>query len=247
MLPKKTFMDCSALECVDFTDADTVKRMRESCFENCIHLWTIVLPPNLGFIEDCSFKACIGLEHIPIHKNVFSIGNFGFFGCTHLHSDVLHDGIKTIGNSTFANCTSLGKVINPASVGDVNPLCFQNCIKLEEVLLKKGSKVNVISTGTFKNCMKLETIKLWQRAQHIHKDASKNCLSLQEFNGSYVSHFHNYAFANCTNLCEVKLDIDNIFQITADMFFWCICPMLRLTFADDMEALLFQLPNNSLY
>ncbi len=95
--------------------------------------------------------------------------------------------------------------------------------------------------------MKLETIKLWRRVQHIHKDAFKNCLSFQEFNGSYVSHFHDYAIADCTNLCEVKLDIDNIFQITANMFFGCICPMLRLTFADDMEALLSQLPNNSLY
>jgi hypothetical protein len=104
-----------------------------------------------------------------------------------------------------------------------------------------------LSTCTFENCMKLETIKLWRRVQHIHKDAFKNCLSLQESNGSYVSHFNDYAFANCTNLCEVKLDIDNIFQITANTFFRCICPMLRLTFADDMEALLFQLPNNSLY
>jgi hypothetical protein len=49
-LPKKTFMDCFALHCVDFTGADKVKRMRESCFENCTHLQTIVLPPNLGFI-----------------------------------------------------------------------------------------------------------------------------------------------------------------------------------------------------
>jgi hypothetical protein len=55
-LPKQTFMDCSALECVDFTGADTIKRMRESCFQNCIHLRTIVLPPNLGFIDDSSFK-----------------------------------------------------------------------------------------------------------------------------------------------------------------------------------------------
>ena len=56
-LPKQTFLDCSALECVDFTGADKIKRMRESCFQNCIHLRTIVLPPNLGFIEDSSFKA----------------------------------------------------------------------------------------------------------------------------------------------------------------------------------------------
>ncbi len=79
-LPKKMFMDCSALECVNFTGADTIKRMRESCFENCIHLQTIVLPPNLRFIEDCSFKACIGLEHISIHKNVHSIGKFWLLG-----------------------------------------------------------------------------------------------------------------------------------------------------------------------
>jgi hypothetical protein len=37
-LPKNTFMDCFAIHCVDFTGADKVKRMRESCFENCIHL-----------------------------------------------------------------------------------------------------------------------------------------------------------------------------------------------------------------
>ncbi len=136
-LPKNTFMDCFALHGVDFTGADKVKRMRESCFENCIHLRTIVLPPNLGFIEDCSFKACIELEHITIHKNVRSIGNFGYFGCTNLRSVILQDGLKTIGNSAFANCTLLGKVVIPASIGDVNPLCFQNCMKLEKVLFKK--------------------------------------------------------------------------------------------------------------
>ena len=95
-LPKNTFMDCFALHGVDFTGADKVKRMRESCFENCIHLRTIVLLTNLGFIEDCSFKACIGLEHITIHKNVRSIGNFGFFGCTNLCSVILHDGLNSL-------------------------------------------------------------------------------------------------------------------------------------------------------
>jgi hypothetical protein len=207
-----------------------------------------VLPLNLGFIEDSSFKACIGLEHISIHKNVRSIGNFGFFRYTNLHSFILHDGIKTIGNSTFANCTSLGKVVIPASVGDVNPpQCFQNCIKLKEVLFKKGSKVNAICTGTFENCMKLKTIKLWWRVEHIHKDAFKNCLSLHEFNGPYVSHFHDYAYSNCTNLHEVKLDIGNELNISSDMFSGCIYQMLKLTFDDDMEALLSQLPNNPVY
>ncbi len=95
--------------------------------------------------------------------------------------------------------------------------------------------------------MKLETIKLWQRVQHIHKDAFKNCLPLQKFDGSYVSYFHDCAFANCTNLHEVNVDIDLIIQITADTFFGCIFPMLRLTFSDDMEVLLSQLPNRSLY
>jgi hypothetical protein len=90
-LPKQTFMDCSALECVDFTGADTIKRMRESCFQNCIHLRTIVLPPNL--IEDSSIKVCIGLEHISIHKNVRSIGNFGFFRCKNLYSLILHETV----------------------------------------------------------------------------------------------------------------------------------------------------------
>ena len=252
-LPKQTFMDCSALECVDFTGADTIKRMRESCFQNCIHLRTMVLPPNLEVIEGSSFKACIGLEHISIHENVRSIGNFVFFGCTNLRSLILHDGIKTIGNSTFANCTSLVKVVIPASVGDVNPLCFQNCIKLEEVLFNKGSKVNEIRTGTFENCMKLETIKLWWRVEHIHKDAFKNCLSLQEFDGPYVSHFHEYAFSNCTKLREVKLDIiqstflhNNVLQISKDAFSGCNCQMLKLTFGD-IEALLSQLPNNPVY
>ena len=92
-----------------------------------------------------------------------------------------------------------------------------------------------------------ETIKLWRRVNNIHKDAFKNCFSLQEFNGSYVSYFHDYAFTNCTNLHEVKLDIEKIFQITTHAFFGCICPMLKFTFDDDMEALLSQLWNISLY
>ena len=93
----------------------------------------------------------------------------------------------------------------------------------------------------------LPTIKLSWRVEHIHKDAFKNCLSLQEFNGPYVSHFHDYAFTNCTNLREVKLDIEKISKITTHAFFGCICQMLKLTFDDDMEALLSQLPNNPVY
>jgi len=96
--------------------------------------------------------------------------------------------------------------------------------------------------------MKLETIKLWWRVNNIHKDAFKNCLSLQEFNGSYMSYFHVYAFTNCTNLREVKLNIEIISKITTHLFFGCICPMLRFSFFDDdMEALLSQLRNISLY
>jgi hypothetical protein len=93
----------------------------------------------------------------------------------------------------------------------------QTCVHSFYMMVLKqlgiGSKVNVIRTGTFENCMKLETIKLWWRVEHIHKDAFKNCLSLQEFNGPYISHFHEYAFSNCTNLHEVKLDIGNVLQI----------------------------------
>jgi hypothetical protein len=117
---------------------------------------------------------------------------------------------------------------------------------LEEVLFNEGCKVNEIHTGTFENCMKLETINLWCRVNNIHKDAFKNCFSLQEFNGSYVSYFHDYAFTNCTNLREVKLDIGNVLKISCDTFSGCICQMLKLTFDDDMEALLSQLPNNSI-
>ena len=70
-LPKQTFMDCSALECVDLTGADTIKRMRECCFQNCIHLRTIVLPPYLGFIEDSSFKACMAWTHLNTQECPF--------------------------------------------------------------------------------------------------------------------------------------------------------------------------------
>ena len=141
----------------------------------------------------------------------------------------------------------LGKIVIPASVGAISSLCFQNCIKLEEVIFNQGSTVNVINFGTFENCMKLETIKLWRRVQNIRTNAFKNCLSLQKFDGSYIQYYHDCAFANCTNLREVNVDIDVIIQITADTFFGCIFPMLKLTFSDDMEELLSQLPNRPLY
>ena len=89
--------------------------------------------------------------------------------------------------------------------------------------------------------MKLETIKLWWRVEHIHKDAFKRIVC------HFKSNFHDYAFTNCTNLCEVKLDIEKISKITTHAFFGCICQMLKLTFDDDMEALLSQLPNNPVY
>jgi len=57
-----------------------------------------------------------------------------------------------------------------------------------------------------------------------------------------------------TKLREVKLDIIassflhiNVLQISKDAFSGCICQMLKLTFGDDMEALLSQLPNNPVY
>jgi len=95
--------------------------------------------------------------------------------------------------------------------------------------------------------MKLETIKLWQKVVQIRKNAFKNCLSLQKFDGSYIQYYHDSAFANCTNLREVNVDIDVIIEIAADAFFGCIFPLLKLTFSDDMEELLSQLPNRPLY
>ena len=136
------FKGFSNLETV--TLPDSLTRIGDNAFYDCISLKDIKIPDNVTEIEDHVFSSCNSLESITLPESITSIGSSAFAGCTSLESIILPESVTSIGSLAFGNCVNLEAVEMSGSVTSMGNMAFlgtkwlENKIKEDRLVIEKG-------------------------------------------------------------------------------------------------------------
>ncbi|MBQ7896803.1 MAG: leucine-rich repeat domain-containing protein [Clostridia bacterium] len=142
-------------------------------------------PDTMAWLEGECFKGLKNLERIVCERD-FTVGASDFKDCKKLKSvTVKNASIIFLQQECFANCTSLERVdLNENIELDIYRGAFKNCTSLKEFIHPKNSGffdygcVGIEST-TFEGCTSLRRVVLANDTVAIHKDAFKDCTSLE--------------------------------------------------------------------
>lgn len=118
---------------------------------------------------------------IIIEEGITEISGHSFNACINVTSVKLPNSLIKIGAASFRRCESLESIVIPDSVTYIGSTAFGLCINLRTINIPN----NAVLFGSFEGCTNLASI-----------DLSNNVKTTLIFNN---------AFADCTNLKEVKL------------------------------------------
>ena len=100
---------------------DSLKKIEEAAFFQCIDLTDIQFGNGLKCIEKAAFTSCMVLEKIAFPDSLRIIGSQAFMNCSRLKHVVFNEGLLVIEPSAFYACTELNEFVLPKSlrvVGD---------------------------------------------------------------------------------------------------------------------------------
>ena len=118
-------------ELTEITIPDGIKRIGESCFENCRNLRRIVIPDSVVGIHKRAFYGCESLEEVRIPDNLQNIAEDVFSGCVSLKQVALPAATRFVSNHAFAGCISLQKVTIENNDIRISQTAFEGCTSLE--------------------------------------------------------------------------------------------------------------------
>jgi hypothetical protein len=88
-----------------------------------------VIPNSVTKIFDSAFHNCIGLTTMSIPNSVSSIGNSAFEGCDRISEITIGKGITEMGENTFSNCPALKNIyLYAQELPAITPATFENTI-----------------------------------------------------------------------------------------------------------------------
>lgn len=105
---------------------DSLTKIGDFAFLNCISLTEIKLPKNLTDIGDASFRLCKSLKSIELPDSVTVISHDLFSECEALESVKLGKNTKIIGNLAFSG-TRLKEIDIPDTVTKIGVMAFSGC------------------------------------------------------------------------------------------------------------------------
>ena len=88
----------------------------------------IVLPDTIIKLEERAFRDCINLKTINIPTSVSIIGHYCFYGCVCLEEITLPENVLTINKYTFAKCSSMKKITLLSNINSIKENAFEDCI-----------------------------------------------------------------------------------------------------------------------
>jgi hypothetical protein len=128
-----------------FTIPNSVTRIGENAFSDCIGLTSVTIPDSVTSIEFGAFYGT-GLTSVIIPNKVTSIWDWTFGNCTSLTSVNIGSGVTSIGSEAFYGA-GLTSVTIPNKVTSIGNSAFNNCTSLASVNI--GSGVTSIGHGAF--------------------------------------------------------------------------------------------------
>ena len=164
---------------VTITSGDTIK---QSAFNGCTTIKTIVLPESITTIGNYAFQNS-GIESINISKNILKIGSSAFSGCTNLISiDLSNMDMNTTGSSLSANifkdATKLKEVLLPKNIKSIPESTFMGCIELEEFTIPET--VTTLGNSAFNGCSNLTSVTILGNLTSIGNSTFNECNLLEE-------------------------------------------------------------------
>ena len=172
----------------------------EQAFALCQNLSSVYLP-NTKIIETGAFSGCSGISNVNI-QNCEIIYSYAFSGCSNIQSVDL-PVIKEIRASVFTNCVSLSYVNISNYSGEIKAGTFMGCSNLLGIDIPN---VKVFENYAFNNCSRLSYINA--DISFIAQQVFGNC-GFTEINLSNVYNIGGNAFANCSSLTTVSLNMTN--------------------------------------
>ena len=120
---------------------NTLEKIGEGAFYNCISLQEINLPKSVGEIGEMAFMKCESLKEVSIPEGVTNISEYLFAECESLESVNLSSKTTKIGFCAFSN-TALTEIDIPDSVEEIGFMAFYDC-KFKSVTIPRS----VVSIG----------------------------------------------------------------------------------------------------
>eukprot|EP01083_Nonionella_stella_P047353 126735_1 len=95
---------------------ESVTAIKQSAFDGCYHLVSIIMRDNVKRIEDYTFNYCIALRFLRLSRTLEYIGYQAFYRCDSLEALLLPSTVKYIEERAFDSCQSLRLIILPHDI-----------------------------------------------------------------------------------------------------------------------------------
>lgn len=135
-----------------------------------------IIPNSVTRIADGAFGNCIGLTSLTIPGNVTSVGIHAFNNCSGLTTVTISNGVKKLEGNVFDGCTSLTSVDLPNSISEISFMAFSNCTSLSSLTIP--SSVISIDDEAFWGCSSLTSLSIPSSVTSIHHYAFTCCSGL---------------------------------------------------------------------
>ena len=134
---------------------DTVIRIGNHSFRNCLVLDGIIMPKSLRYIGDYAFSRCEALSKVNLPMSVIEIGEAAFYGCESLISINIPYSLSKLSNSVFSEC-AFSQISIPNTIKEIDNYAFYYCSNLTTVVLPNS----IVSFGeqVFDGCFHLQKI-----------------------------------------------------------------------------------------
>lgn len=108
----------------EYTMPDTVKKVGDYAFLNCVKLEKIVFSNSLEEICNGAFLGCFGLKEIKLPNSLDTIGEGAFSDCINLTKIEIPKSVTTVSSYAFYGCLQLKKIKIPSSVTAIGEYAF---------------------------------------------------------------------------------------------------------------------------
>ncbi|MBQ4049475.1 MAG: leucine-rich repeat protein [Clostridia bacterium] len=164
---------------------------------------TFVIPESVREVAPGAFAGS-NISSIVFHDGIEAIPERAFENCAKLETIVLPDSIRSIGASAFRG-SALKSIFIGKNINELGDYAFADCLSLSDVKFSmEGLECLPLGQYLFYNCTALQTITLPRRVSSDYYLYDYNSKGYPRYAGQYA--IGSYAFANCTNLKEIKFD-----------------------------------------
>ena len=125
------FMDSTLKEAII---PNTVLKIGEEAFRNCVSLADVTLSINLTEISVSMFRGDISLVNIEIPSGIKSIGEYAFMNATSLQNIILPAELEEIGGNAFTGCLNISSILLPKNLINLGDYIFAG--RTEEKAIK---------------------------------------------------------------------------------------------------------------